>query len=401
VHHRASDPAYASTVLAAATAREPSSDELIGREVIGQYIVKERLAEGGMGAVYLAEQPSVGRSAVIKVLSPSRSGGREQVARFEQEALAASRLNHPNIVTIYNFGALDDGTLFLAMEHLEGRSLKQLIEAEAPLPVARALAVARQIAVALADAHRHQVVHRDLKPSNVMMVTRGTERDFVKVVDFGVAKIQGTDLTMAGQLCGTPAYMSPEQCRGHEIDGRSDLYSLAIVLFEMLTARLPFVADTPLGFVASHMTQAPPRASTLIDVPDALDALLARALAKDPAERPASADAFVEELDAATSSPSAPAKALVPLPPEREHAVAMPPRAPSAWSRAWAFVRHLWSRVRERLRPRRERPWDAAKRTVTRFWAALPLPRKLTLRQRLRRRRDKLARSLKAWFRRR
>jgi len=401
VRERSTDLAYASTVLAD-SAPAPKDDKLIGRTLIGQYVVQKRLADGGMGALYLADQPSVGRAAVIKILSASASRGRERAARFELEARAASRLNHPNIVTIYNYGALDDGTLFLAMEHLEGRSLKQLIEAEAPLPPERALWIARQIGLALAEAHREGVVHRDIKPSNVMMVTRGAERDFVKVLDFGVAKMQGTDLTIAGQLCGTPAYMSPEQCRGRDLDGRSDLYSLAVVLFEMITGTLPFVANTPVGFMGKHLTEPPPHASTHVEVADALDAVLLRALAKDPDERPATLDAFLQELDAAMKpvpvvalAPVAPVAPVSPVAPGRT--IELRAGLTGVWSRFTAIIRDLWSSARERLRPRPERPW----RKVVRWWHDLPLRRKPTLRKKLRRRGDKLARSFRAWLRRR
>jgi len=322
------DETVAAPPKASPAVAPPSGDAMIGREIIGQFVVRSKLGEGGMGSVYLADQPSVGRSAVIKVLHPQLSRNQQIAARFSLEARAASRLNHPNIVTIYNHGTMDDGALFLAMEHIDGVCLRDLLVREKRLAAPRAVRIARQIASALVEAHRNDIVHRDLKPNNVMVVARPGGEDFVKVLDFGIAKVQGVELTASGMLCGTPIYMSPEQFGGDKIDGRSDLYSLGILLFEMLAGDPPFAAATPAGYMNKHLSASPPRiaqTAPTAHVPERLDALVRRMLAKDPADRPASLQALLDELDktmgAAASAPppnvapSAPAPRATPAPP--------------------------------------------------------------------------------------
>src|SRR5262249_11094729 len=201
----------------------PTTDPMIGRQIIGQYIIRRKLGEGGMGAVYVADQPSVGRTAVIKVLHPHFSRDPNMAARFQIEAKAAARLQNPPIVAIYNYGDGGDGTLFLAMEHLDGRSLEEAIRSsgglESPAPSsearrghwpsgriapARAVRIGAQVCDALAEAHRAGIVHRDLKPSNIMLVKRGREGDFAKVLDFGIAKLEGVKMTATGAVFGTP-----------------------------------------------------------------------------------------------------------------------------------------------------------------------------------------------------
>jgi serine/threonine protein kinase len=277
-------------------------DGNVGRRLIDQYVLVEKIGEGGMGAVYLADQPTMGRRAVVKLLHPALSRDPQVAARFNLEARAAAALNHPHIVTVYNYGALDDGVLFLAMEHLDGRDLERAIEESGRLSSARAVHVARQMCEALSEAHARGVVHRDLKPSNVMLVTRGRDDEFVKVLDFGIAKVRGVALTHSGMVFGTPEYMSPEWLRGRALDGRSDLYALGVMLFEMLTGRLPFAAATPEQLMSAHLESLPPtltEAAPELDVPRELEALTARLLAKDPAARPATAEELSELLAAA------------------------------------------------------------------------------------------------------
>ena len=286
------------------------NDPLLGREILGQFVVRRRLGDGGMGSVYLAEQPSVGRNAAVKVLHPHLCRDREVASRFGLEARAAASLASPHVVSIYAHGALPDGTLFLAMEYLDGPTLKELLEREGRLSRERAIGVALQVAEALEEAHGRGIVHRDLKPANVMLVRRGSDPDFVKVLDFGVAKITGVDLTSTDRIVGTPAYMSPEQLRGEPLDGRSDIYSLGIVLYEMLAGRLPFRAETPAGFMHKHLTERPPRLSA--SVPDLaphvrLDDVLQRLLAKDRELRPANAAELSRELREALSASPVPA----------------------------------------------------------------------------------------------
>ena len=277
-------------------------DPNLGRRILDQYVLVDKIGEGGMGAVYLADQPTMGRRAVVKLLHPALSRDPQVAARFNLEARAAAALNHPHIVTVYNYGALDDGVLFLAMEHLEGRDLERAIEETGRLSATRAVHVARQICDALAEAHARGVVHRDLKPSNVMLVTRGRDDEFVKVLDFGIAKVRGVALTHSGMVFGTPEYMSPEQLRGRALDGRSNLYALGVVLFEMLAGRLPFECDTPEEWMTAHLERLPPTVSESApdaEVPRELEALVARLMAKDPAARPATAEELSELLAAA------------------------------------------------------------------------------------------------------
>ncbi len=284
---------------------------MIGREVIGQYRIEKRLGVGGMGAVYLAQQTTVSRPAVIKVLRSQLGGSSDGTARFAVEARAASSLNHPNIVIVYNYGEMEDGTLFLAMEYLAGETLAQRLERCGHLPADRAVRIAAQIAGALGEAHAHGVVHRDLKPSNVMLVERAGEPDFVKVLDFGIAKLDDAGVTSAGYVVGTPRYMSPEQLLGQRLDRRSDIYSAGIVLYEMLAGVTPFSSETPIGWLRQHVDVEPKPPSALAKggkVPAPVDRVVLRALAKAPADRPATMEIFALELVAALNAPTGPSK---------------------------------------------------------------------------------------------
>jgi serine/threonine-protein kinase len=337
---------------ASLTRPKPNGDALIGRTVIGQYVIRARIGDGGMGAVYRAEQITVGRDAAIKVLHPQLSAAKDVAERFQHEARAASQLNHPHIVTIYNYGAMEDGTLFLAMEHLDGTSLKDLVTKNGPLAPERAVRIAGQIAESLDEAHRRGIVHRDLKPHNVMLVQRGQDADFVKVLDFGLAKVQGVDLTADGMLCGTPRYMSPEQLRGEKIDGRADLYSLGVVLYEMLAGRTPFEADSVLGFVNAHVHEAPPSISSVArkrKIPRALDDLVLRLLAKTAAERPKTAASLVDELahvlDAPKEEAPPPAPIVARAPPASKRKKTELAKPPSPFLGAWTWLVALAGRA--------------------------------------------------------
>ena len=307
------DPASAATcqldTKLLSAAQSSVDDPLIGRDVIGQYRIEKKLGSGGMGTVYLAQQTTVQRPAVIKVLRGQLDGKLDLAARFAIEAKAASNLNHPNIVTIYNYGQMDDGTLFLAMEYLEGETLEARIARCGPLSAECAVRVASQIARALGEAHAHGVVHRDLKPANVMLVPRAGETDFVKVLDFGIAKIDDGGVTSAGYVVGTPRYMSPEQLLGKPLDCRSDVYSAAVVLYEMLVGKTPFSADTPIGWLHQHVAVAPKPPSALAKgakISPPLDRAVLRALAKVPSSRPATMEEFAQDLDAALREPPPP-----------------------------------------------------------------------------------------------
>ena len=286
-----------------------ATDPMIGRHVIGQYRIEKKLGVGGMGAVYLAQQTTVSRPAVIKVLKSQLGGSSEGTARFAVEAKAASGLNHPNIVTIYNYGEMEDGTLFLAMEYIAGETLAQRLERCGQLTADRAVHIATQIASALSEAHAHGVVHRDLKPQNVMLVERAGEPDFVKVLDFGIAKVDGASVTSAGYVVGTPRYMSPEQLLGKRLDGRSDIYSAGILLYEMLAGVTPFQSESPIGWLHQHVDVEPKPPSALSKrgkIPAPVERVVLRAIAKAPADRPPSMEMFALDLVAALNAPTEP-----------------------------------------------------------------------------------------------
>ena len=279
-------------------------DPLIGAVVGERYRIVGRIGVGGMGAVYRAEHTMMRRDLAIKVLL-SELGGREEFARrFEREAESASRLAHPNIITVTDFGRTLTGALFLAMEFLAGDSLTSIIK-QGPLPRERALAIIRQILRGLDHAHGAGVVHRDLKPDNIMLVERDGQRDAVKILDFGIAKVtqpgSGQEaLTQAGVIFGTPEYLSPEQALGEAVDARADLYAAGVILYEMLMGRRPFESDEKVRIISMHLSHPPPRmrdANPTVDVPFALEQVVLQALEKQRANRFASATAFLQALE--------------------------------------------------------------------------------------------------------
>jgi serine/threonine-protein kinase len=266
-------------------------DTLINTLFDGRYRVIRRLGSGGMANVYLAEDEELGRRVAIKVLDEKHANDEQFVERFRREAKNAASLSHPNIVSIYDRGEAE-GTYYIAMEYIEGRSLKELIVARGPLPIDRAVAYARQILGAVRFAHRKGIVHRDIKPHNVLVDTDGR----LKVTDFGIARAgAASQMTEAGSIIGTAQYLSPEQARGAPVDQRSDLYSVGIVLYEMLTGSVPFSGDTPVEIAMKHISAVPrPPSEARPEVPEDLDLVVLRALAKDPRDRFQSA----EEMDA-------------------------------------------------------------------------------------------------------
>ena len=266
------------------------SDTLIGTLFDGRYQVVRKLGAGGMANVYLAEDQELGRRVAIKILNDRHANDEQFVERFRREAKNAAALSHPNIVSIYDRGEAE-GTYYIAMEYLDGRSLKELINSRGPAPLNVAIEYVRQILSALRFAHRHGIVHRDIKPHNVLVDADGR----VKVTDFGIARAGASQMTEAGSIVGTAQYLSPEQARGTAVDQRSDLYSLGIVLYELVTGKLPFNGDTPVEIAMKHLSQTPELPSSIRpELPHELDLVVTRALAKDPDQRYQSA----EEMDA-------------------------------------------------------------------------------------------------------
>ena len=271
------------------------SDTLINTLFDGRYRIIRKLGTGGMANVYLAEDEELGRRVAIKILNDRHASDDSFVERFRREAKNAAGLSHPNIVSIYDRGEAE-GTYYIAMEYLEGRSLKDRIVSEGPLPIPAAIEATRQILRALGFAHRRGIVHRDIKPHNVLLAQDGAERRH-KVTDFGISRTAASQMTEAGSIVGTAQYLSPEQARGASVDQRSDIYSVGIVLYELLTGRLPFTGETPLEIAMKHLSEVPkPPSSLRPEVPPDLDMIVLRALAKDPAERFESAEEMDEEL---------------------------------------------------------------------------------------------------------
>src|SRR3954464_1721682 len=263
--------------------------------VDGRYRVVGRIGSGGMADVYQADDTHLGREVALKILHRRFSQDQEFVERFRREASAAAGLQHPNVVGVYDRGSHDD-TWYIAMERLRGRTLKQLIVDDPPLDQRRAIDLCSQVLVAAGFAHRRGVVHRDFKPHNVIV----GDDDSVKVTDFGIARAGASEMTETGSIMGTAQYLSPEQAQGQRVDARSDLYSIGIILFELLTSRVPFTGDSAVSIALKHVSEpAPSVASIRPDVHPALDAIVARALVKDPAGRFQSAEEFVLALDEA------------------------------------------------------------------------------------------------------
>jgi serine/threonine-protein kinase len=272
------------------------TDSLIDTLFDGRYRIVRKLGSGGMANVYLAEDQELGRRVAIKILNDRHAGDEQFVERFRREAKNAAGLSHPNIVSIYDRGEATEGTYYIAMEYLDGRSLKELIVSRGPAPIPIAIDYTRQILAALRFAHRNGVIHRDIKPHNILVDSEGR----VKVTDFGIARAEqagasAQQMTEAGSIIGTAQYLSPEQARGTRVDATSDLYSLGIVLYELLTGTVPFSGETPVEIAMKHLSAIPdPPSERRHDVPHALDMVVLRALAKDPRDRYQSA----EEMDA-------------------------------------------------------------------------------------------------------
>ncbi len=287
-----------------ARAKPPTTDPLIGSTISGKYHLYAKLGSGGMGAVYRARRTLIGDDVAIKILHFNQNGSPES-ERFRREAQAAAKLKHTNAVSIFDFGISDDGRQYLVMELVEGESLRQLIKRQGRLSPAFAAEIISQVCAALDEAHRYNIVHRDIKPDNILVDLRSSKPE-VTVLDFGIAKLRGDSpgaLTQTGSVLGTPHYMSPEQCLGEELDGRSDIYSLGIVLYEMLTGVVPFNAPISTAVVVQHVNQAPPSLRGLNPaIPWTVERAVLHALEKKPEARPATPGAFATELTAAVAT---------------------------------------------------------------------------------------------------
>ncbi|HEX3346431.1 MAG TPA: serine/threonine-protein kinase [Polyangiaceae bacterium] len=292
--------------------RPGGPESLVGRILSGRYFIERVIGEGGMGAVYQAEHTHMHKRLAVKVLHPEMSRLPEVVARFEREAMAAAHIEHPNVAAATDFGKLDDGSFFLVLEYVEGKSLREAI-APGRMELGRAIHVTRQIASALARAHALGIVHRDLKPENVMLVRRDDDEDFVKVLDFGIAKVPvgslvgenkapGQALTQLGMVYGTPEYMAPEQALGQAIDLRADLYAVGAMAFEMMTGARPFDHESKVTLLGMHVTAPVPRMSERApdaNIPPSIEAIVTRLLSKEATARHADAKELIEELDTA------------------------------------------------------------------------------------------------------
>lgn len=283
-------------------------DPYVGRRIADKYQVLSVLGTGGMGVVYLARHETMQTNVAIKMLRAQFAGDQTSVKRFTQEARAAGRLHHQNVITTYDHGFTPQGQPYIVMDCLQGTSLADEIKRLKGLPVDRVLHIFMQACDALDHAHKQGVIHRDLKPGNIMLINYEDDPDFVKVVDFGVAKImpmndQGIEsqtLTQAGEVCGSPVYMSPEQCVGQPLDRRADIYSMGIVLFEALTGRLPLIGKNMVETMHKHLNEAPPTFQQVrpdLYIPERVEAVVRKALSKRPEDRQQTMAALRQELN--------------------------------------------------------------------------------------------------------
>src|SRR5450432_3525967 len=315
------------------------NDPMIGTLAAGRYRVMKLLGEGGMGQVYLAEHVAIEKRVALKVLRAEYATKGEIVTRFQQEAISASRIKHPNVLDVFDFGQLDNGCFFLAMEYLEGCDLADEITRRHVLDAATGIRVSMQICRALAAAHANGVVHRDMKPENVFLQRTADGEEIVKIVDFGIAQLRSKDdavetkrrLTRTGMIFGTPEYMAPEQASGKHADLRADIYAVGIIMYEMFTGAVPFTGETFLGVLSKHLSEPAPAMNVVfpdLTISPALQAVIMRALEKDPALRYQS---MLEFAQAITTTPDAAALGYRPtIASAAEHSMSFLPHAPGS-----------------------------------------------------------------------
>jgi serine/threonine protein kinase len=283
--------------------RSPA-DPFIGKTIAGRYKVERLLGQGGMGAIYSATQEPLGRKIALKVLLQAYAKDATAVARFEKEARSISKLVHPNIVTIFDFGQTEDGDFFIAMELLDGHSIRETLDQNGRLDSRRALHIVQGIAIGLSEAHRRNIIHRDLKPENVMLVRSGEDHQFPKILDFGLARTNDpgedeTQLTQKDMIPGTPSYISPERINGVGNDPRSDLYSLGALWFELIAGRPPFLGETPVKVIVAHVQEPVPSFHSLnppVNAPEEIELIIRKLLSKDPEDRPRSATQLLRSM---------------------------------------------------------------------------------------------------------
>ena len=286
-----------------------AADPFIGREILdGQFKILQKIGSGGMGSVYKASQPAMNRMVGVKILHPKLNNRKDLTSRFRREARAMSHLTHPNSTKVFLYGELDDGSLYIVMEFLEGKNLNQTVRAYGPFPLTRALPILIQVCGALDEAHNAGIIHRDMKPENIFLCQQGALRDYPKVLDFGLAKVTEREmrpgsliLTQEGMVFGTPEFMSPEQAQGTPLTASSDIYSLAVILYEVLTGKLPFDGKGAIDYIQLHVNAKPIPLSERVPgltFPPLMDEVVARCLEKKPLDRFATAADFALALKA-------------------------------------------------------------------------------------------------------